>query len=111
MSGLLIPNTFDPKGKTPLIACASRVGTTYNTILNVTGSGYLIGIMLYATNSGYFRVTLDGVVLVDESPLYGGYGAAGGIALTMKFNTSLKVEIKNNTADKSTAGTVAYLLD
>lgn len=111
MSGLLIPNTFDPKGKTPNIAYGSTSGTPYIDVLNISGSGYLESVHLGGIEYPCLKVIVDGVTLLDNNIAYSSYSAYAVLVTIFKFKTSLQIQIKNKTNNKPANATVCYLLD
>lgn len=115
MSGLLIPNTFDPKGKTIQIAKAEFKSATYSNLINITGSGYLICV---STHSGYkaasfLRVVVDGVEILNGLIGTGTTESAGGgdITFMVKFSASLLIQVHSNNASYSTHSVAVCLLD
>lgn len=104
---------FDPKGKTPTISRGSMSGTTLTTIISITGSGYLIGMWLWSYKGGYFDIIVDGVTLQSSTDFLQNvaYGAGGGFTLFFKFNSSVVIKAKNNTAGETVMAAISYLLD
>lgn len=113
MSGLLIPNTFDPKGKTPNVVDAAVSSTSFADLINITGKGYLIGIdaVMAYSNAAFVKLIIDGVTIIDGSIQFSGghnYGS-NSLPLIFRFETSLQVQAK--VGDYSTIFFAAYLLD
>ena len=111
MSGLLIPNTFDPKNKTGAsTGFVATAGTTYTDLLNITGSGYLIGLIVGCGGTDgkhYTKLVVDGVTLWDKQDSTTGYGAQGQ-PIFIRFNSSLQIQHKHQTYGWTNA---IYLLD
>lgn len=105
---------FSPDGKTPMVARAQTLGSAgEQTVLSLTGSGYLIGISTGAVNNYYLKLVLDGNTLMSiaDSVMYAGYGGANGMPFMMRFESSLLITHKAGTSDKSVFTQVMYLLD
>lgn len=80
---------------------SSSTGTTLVDVINLTGSGYLLGIYVASLNtyngSGpsnkYLKITIDGVVIYDGNIMSSAtYGSSIGVNLFKRFNTSLRIQ-------------------
>lgn len=100
------------------IAYLATNATTFQTVLNVaSGSGFLTGIMSFAINvsvAAYIKVTIDGTVQLDGADYFNSCvsssGMSSGLNCIHRFNSSLKVEVKNSAA-QYTRTYVAYTLE
>ena len=114
MSGLLIPNTFDPKGKTNGVARAQTLGSAgEQTVLSISGSGYLIGITMSVRNDGYLKLVIDGVekLSISNVLMSNAYGSSNGMSFIMRFKSSLLITHKAGTSGETVYTHVMYLLD
>lgn len=113
MSGLLISNTFDPKGKTPKVANATASSTSFADLINITGKGYLIGVdaVMAYSNAAFVKLVIDGATIIDGTIQFsGGHNySSNSLPLIFRFESSLQVQIKVN--DYSTTFFASYLLD
>lgn len=112
MSGLLIPNTFDPKNKIGNISNSTTTSTTYINALTVSGSGMLIGvfpIVSFEVN-GSIQIIVDGVTRFDGVVGYG-YRSGNNMSIScfFEFKTSLVINHKVSANNIITA--CSYLLD
>ena len=102
---------FDPKGKTGAsTGIVGTPGTTYSDVLNILGSGYLVGMIIACGGTDgkhYTRLVVDGVVLWDKQDSASGYGGQGQ-TLMIRFNTSLQIQHRHQTYGWTNA---TYLLD
>lgn len=98
---------YDWKNTNPQFAYGATVNTTFTTMLDVTGSGFLIGINV-AGDGGQARITIDSVELTTLSI---GGGRNDHYSFMHRFNSSLKVELERTTGSVTQAVYIAYVLD
>lgn len=115
MSGLLIPNNFDPKNKNKRVAVTDSTSTTYYNVVSISGKGYLMSISQSGatdttTVRGYIKIVVDGITVYDGviSCLYRG----GTLAMMpiFRFENSLLVQTRV-TAETQLVTNATYLLD
>ena len=111
MNGMIFgQGGFSPDGKTPRVARAQSLGSAgEQTVLSLTGSGYLIGISTGAENNCLLKLVLDNVTLMNIEDA--GYGAANGMPFMMRFKSSLLITHKAVTTNKLVYTQIMYLLD
>lgn len=118
-------NFITTKPRVASLQQLSAVSTTYYTVLDATGAGRLTYANIYAdtfitaTNMN-IRITIDGVANTLQAPLHApvGYLASSGLNANkfdyftdIQFNTTLKVEIMQNTGSAANIyGAVHYSL-
>lgn len=110
MSGLLIPNTFDPKGKTPQLFFSQTTNAQVD-VCNITGSGYLTSIDIGAYSAQYNLIT----IIVDGVTVYSGIGAYASDyhtwISTIRFNNSLRIYHYGYSSSVTSRVYVSVLLD
>jgi hypothetical protein len=95
--------------RTPHIATATAGSTAWLPLVDLSGdSGLLTGLgVAGADNYGAFRVTIDGIVLVDDKALVGSNAgqadANTGHTLMLPFSSSLLVQVRDRPRASSLA--------
>jgi len=109
-----------PKENTPKIVQGNANSTSYVTLVDVSGSGYLTSVSAFMDSySGTIRlfaeiiidgttVITDALVGVTSSSQY--YGSANPIAGLFRFESSLKVNIRESYAVGTSRFIVGYIL-
>lgn len=125
----ILNNLVDWSAKLPRFATVRSAVTasTWLTVLDLTASGYLTGLRVFADDADSASVTLDlkitinGTVQLDTG-ISGGWLGPGGdtkngeyessLSMLHRFNTTVKIEVRNSAATtRSVNAQVAYLLD
>jgi hypothetical protein len=115
---------FGALSVTKLRVSSANTGSDYQTVINVTGRGWLVQIAAFGETSAEnvkHRVTIDGgtatVIGLHISPFYGQAATTSGtgaktMALLVPFNTSLKIESANSdgVASQFINSIVTYIL-
>lgn len=113
ISGYPNINGTNFQGKTVGYAGGSTASTTYVTLLNVSGRGILTSIsqMLSHNSSatGWIQITVDGVVVVNNTEWSLLYYTNTNLSPMWKFNSSLLIEHK--TGGGTVFSRASYLLD
>lgn len=84
-------------------------GNTRDTLLDITGSGYLISILNKGTTSIYYGIDIDnGTIKIPESRYGFRVPSNQSISLFIRFNQSLRI---GSTTDSSRSTMISYILD
>jgi len=111
------------KSLSPRLAYASTNSTSYSNVVNISGSGYLIGLFSRSHSdavTGIYEIVLNGVTLITDTTILSGdidTSAAGraqkGVHVTVpflhRFNSSMLVRHKVSTG--TIFSWVSYVLD
>lgn len=96
------------------VARASTTSSSLADVVNVSDKGVLTGIYQFVRgdNQGFWKLTIDGTVVVDDSENFV-YGNTkhGGLSFNHRFDTSLRVEHKNQDGSTTLITYVAYTTD
>lgn len=108
---VIVPQCIDWSAKTPKIANAITTSNTYRDVVNISASGYLLGIQQY--KNGYessLKIILDGVTLIDYTYMRtsSNYDISGSLSFIHRFNTSLQIQHKTY-ANKEIGTWVSYV--
>lgn len=122
-------NTTTLSNTTPKCALGYASGDVYSTLVNIAGTGYLTGLHAFPQANvygrGIFKVTIDGIVVVDGIVLAQQWDdssstdyeieqkVSSGFSMLWRFKTSLLVQIKSVANSYSTVCdcTASYMLD
>ena len=101
--------------KTTNIYTGTTASTTSVDVVNISGSGYLLGITQACSNTTTagvvgLKIVVDGVTIIDEAVWSGNAGSSRYIELFKRFATSLQVAHKISTGGNSNT-TVSVGLD
>lgn len=103
----------DPASKTRGFASATNALTTYTDLINISGSGYLIGMSQSSPEDQYTKIVIDGVTMIDllTAPTSVNKNGAFNLPMMLRFRSSLQIQIKSGSTSYTTIGTVSYILD
>lgn len=93
---------------------AYLTSSTLSDVLNITDKGVLTGFFMreIGTDNCYFAITVDGTVIYNASLVaVDAHTNSFTIAFNHRFNTSLRVQIKNSDNSTGMTGFVAYTVD
>jgi len=107
MSGLLIPNTFDPKNKVSGMTTHTTTSQTMVDALNISGAGYFLGLTL--TNWGSATPSLN--LIVDGVNKSGAAINGHTVVGPIRFETSLQIQHRVDAASSTCRTAITYLLD
>lgn len=89
----LVPLNFNVDEGTPLIVRGSVTPATFADILNITGSGYLIGINDTGNNTGEIKVIVDGQTVVSGAIML---NQSAQLSPMIYFYNSLQIQAKGD---------------
>ncbi|NNU96164.1 hypothetical protein [Anoxybacillus sp. EFIL] len=100
---------------TPIITKFSTINSTYETAVNVTGKGILTGIAgtsRYENTAVYtfVEIIVDGTTLITDLRVNSLNNGSVGIPMNIRFNNSLKVNVRSTAGGYTVEATITYVL-